>query len=120
MALREVTEDFLRVVADSGYSDSVLAEIFETTLQLDELRTAERSPIGRAEEHQHRTTRTHDRLQVSRTTGLVGQVEVGDALPHLGPEPRDVNPLPPLRRRLPPAGGTRPQEGKQPKRCDAE
>jgi hypothetical protein len=82
----EVSEDFLRVVANSGYSDPVLAELLETTLQLDELRTAERSPIGRAKEHQHRTAGPHDRLQVPHATGLVRKVEVRDALPYLGPE----------------------------------
>jgi hypothetical protein len=83
VALGEVSQNLLRVVADAGDTDALLAEFFETTLQLDELRAAERSPIGRAEEHQHRAARPHDRLQVAHAAGLVSEVEIRNSLSHL-------------------------------------
>jgi hypothetical protein len=90
----------LRVVADSRDTDSLLTELFETTLQLDELRAAERSPVGGAEEHQHCAAGTHDGLQVPHAAGLVSEIEVWDALSHLRSELGDLDFLARLLRRL--------------------
>ena len=91
MAFGEVSQDVLRVVADTGDPESLFTELFETTLQLDELRSAERSPVGRAEEHQHRAARPHDRLQVAHATGLIAEGEIRDLLPYLRPQLGDVD-----------------------------
>jgi hypothetical protein len=91
MALGEISQDLLGVVADSCYMDPLLAELFETTLQLDELRAAERSPVGRAEEHQHRAARPHDRLQVAHAAGLVSEVEIRNSLSHLRAQLGDLD-----------------------------
>ena len=91
MALGEVSQNLLRVVADSDDTNPLLTELFETTLQLDELRATERSPIGRAEEHQHRAAWPHDRLQVAYAAGLVSEAEVRNSLSHLRAQLGDLD-----------------------------
>jgi hypothetical protein len=49
----------------------------ETALQLDELRFAVRSPVGRAEEDDHRAFRTQERLQRVGLTVLIAKAEIG-------------------------------------------
>jgi hypothetical protein len=45
VASTEVSENLLRVVADCGEADAALSELVDTSLQLDELSAAERTPI---------------------------------------------------------------------------
>jgi hypothetical protein len=59
-------------------SDTILAEFLDATLQLDELRAAEWSPIRRSDEYQHRPARSHNRLQVADAPSLIAQVEIGN------------------------------------------
>jgi hypothetical protein len=87
----EVGKRLLRVVADRGDADPAPAELLDASLQLDELRTAERSPVRGADEHEHRATRAHDRLQVPDASGVIGESEIGDALADLRTELRDVD-----------------------------
>jgi hypothetical protein len=88
----EVSENLRRIVTDGCDADAACPKLFETTLQLDQLRAAERSPIGRAEEHQHRPARPHDRLEGANAASLIRQAEVRDSLTDLWTEFRDVNP----------------------------
>ena len=87
----EASQDLLRVVADRDDADSVLAELFETALQLHELRAAERSPVRRAEEHQHRAAWTHDRFEGADAAGLIRKAEIRNALAYLRSELGDID-----------------------------
>jgi hypothetical protein len=87
----EVGKRLRRVVADRRDADPAPAEFLDASLQLDELRAAERSPVRGADEHDHRATRAHDRLQVSDASLLIGKAEIGDALADLRTELRDVD-----------------------------
>jgi hypothetical protein len=113
VALGEVSQNLLRVVADSDDVDPVLTELFETTLQLDELRAAERSPVGRAKEHQHRAARPHHRLQVAHATGLVSEVEIRNLLPYLRAQLADFDFLARWLRCLPGVCATHTENGKE-------
>jgi hypothetical protein len=75
----EAGQYLLRIVADDGQPDAVLAEILDATLQLDQLRSAERSPIRRAHEHQHGTPTAHDGLKRALSASVIAECEVGDA-----------------------------------------
>ena len=55
--LGEVLEDRLTVIADGCDLDPAFFEPLLGVLQLDQLRFAERSPIGRTEEKQNRPFR---------------------------------------------------------------
>jgi hypothetical protein len=90
MPLCKVGKNLLGVVADRRQTYAVLAEFVDTTLQLNELRAAERSPIRRAEEHQHDAATTHDRLQRLLFARLIEQPEIGDTLAHSRTELRDI------------------------------
>jgi hypothetical protein len=86
-------------------------------LQLDELRSAERSPISRTDEHQHRPARPRNRLQIPDTAQLIAKAEVRDRLANLWPElgdvdghPRGLSSLAGVRR-VRPKGGN--EEGKE-------
>ena len=59
-------------------------------LQLHELRAAVRSPVGRAEEHEHRALRPGGRFQRADAARLVRQAEVDGALTNLRPEPSQI------------------------------
>jgi hypothetical protein len=59
-------------------------------LQLDQLRAAEWSPIGRAKKDHHGAAWAHDRLEIPDAAGLIAQAEVGDVLTHLRTKCRDV------------------------------
>ena len=87
------SQDLLRVVTDGDQPEAVLAKLFDATLQLHELRAAERSPIRGSDKHHHRAARTHDGLQIPRAAGLIREAEIRDLLPHLGAELRDVDGL---------------------------
>ena len=87
----EVGENRLRVVADSRDVDPLAAKLLKASLQLDELRAAERSPIGGAEEHQHRSARTNHRLQRLGAAVLIPETEIGNPLTDLRSELGDVD-----------------------------
>jgi hypothetical protein len=53
LPVRETLEHANRVIADGGYTESLLPDRIQTLFQLDELDLAERSPIRGAEEHEH-------------------------------------------------------------------
>jgi hypothetical protein len=59
MLVREATENLDRIVADGEQADSLRFEVGEYLLQLNQLRLAERSPLGTAvENYQSPPTRT--------------------------------------------------------------
>jgi hypothetical protein len=90
----EVSQNLLRIVADGSDLDALLAKLLDATLQLDELRAAERSPIRRAEEHQHYAAWAHDRLQGARAAGLIRKAEIRNLLAYLRTELRNVDACP--------------------------
>ena len=75
-----------RVVGDDGDAEPLVLEVPIAALQLDELRLAERSPVGRAAEHQHQPVRPHQRRQVPACTRLVDEREVRRNVADLGSE----------------------------------
>jgi hypothetical protein len=50
----EFLERRRRIVADRNEPETLLPDLIVAALQLDELRLAIGSPVGRAEEHEHR------------------------------------------------------------------
>ena len=95
----EVGEHVARVIADRRQPDTPRPQFIDPALQLDQLRAAVGSPVGRSKEDEHQPAITHERLERSGTSGLVGESEIGNALADLGTFLRDVNAL--ARRRLP-------------------
>jgi hypothetical protein len=85
MAPAEPGEHLPRVIADRRQSDAFLSQFIDATLQLDELRAAVGSPVGRSQEDKHQPTFAHERLECSDTPVLVREAEVGNAFPDLGP-----------------------------------
>ena len=73
--MREIGEHRHRVVADCDQTEPLAVDVIEAALQLDELRFAIRSPIGRAEEDKNRALRSHQRFQRPCASGLIGQSE---------------------------------------------
>jgi hypothetical protein len=63
-------------------------------LQLDQLRAAKRSPIGRAKKDHHGAAWAYDRLEIPGAAGLIAQAEVGDALTDLRTKFRDIDACP--------------------------
>jgi len=96
----KIGQNFDRVVGDHGHAEALRAKLIYVLLQLDELRLAVRSPIGRAKEHQHRAAGPHDRLQVAHAAGLVSEVEIRNLLPYLRAQLGDLDFLARLLRRL--------------------
>jgi hypothetical protein len=92
VSLREVSENVPRVIADGGKANPALSQLVDASLQLNELRAAKGSPIGGADEHQHRSASPHDRLQRLHASRLIAQLKVGHPLAHLRPERGDINP----------------------------
>ena len=70
---RERGEDLARVIADRGKTEPSRANLGKRTLQLDELRAAVRSPVGRPEEHEHRALRTGEARKAVRAAVLIDQ-----------------------------------------------
>jgi bacillithiol system protein YtxJ len=64
------------VVADRNQPISFTRHVFKMSLQLDQLRAAVWSPIGRAEKHQHGALRPSDRRKCLRLAILVHQTEL--------------------------------------------
>lgn len=83
MLLAEAGEDGDRVVTDRRESQPSGAKFLELTLQLDQLRFTVGSPVGRANKHEHRALRSHDRLQCPDLSVLVLEAEIGHALANL-------------------------------------
>jgi len=68
----EVFQDGLTVVADCRQLKPVFFKSFLGILQLHELRLAERSPVGRAEEKQNRALQTFQCVVRLFVTELIG------------------------------------------------
>lgn len=87
VSLGEPLQDLARVISDRRRIDSVGLEIYERELQLDELIAAVWSPIRAAAEHQQQAVGSHQFIQRSGLTVLIGQSEIGNLLTDLGPGP---------------------------------
>src|SRR6266849_4936012 len=95
--LAKAREDLDRVVADGREAEPLVAKLLHLSLQLDELRLAVGSPVGRAQKNEHRALRPHDGLKGPGLTRLILEAEIRHALAHLGAELGDVYLLPRLR-----------------------
>jgi hypothetical protein len=82
----EVLQDRRTVVADGRDLDSVLFESFFGILQLDQLRFAEGSPIGRTEKQKYRAVRSLQCLDGLVVVKLVARSECRRRLAHLQSE----------------------------------
>ena len=80
MPAGKIFQDCWAVVADRGQLQSLRFESLLRGLQLHELRFAEGSPIGRAEEHQHGTACTLERLIGLFPAKLIVQSKCGSLL----------------------------------------
>jgi len=69
--LTEIGEHLDGVIADGVDSDAFTLEVFETALQLNELRTTEWSPAGAAVEDDQPFSVAPVLLEVDRTSGLI-------------------------------------------------
>jgi hypothetical protein len=93
MTRREIGKNRARVVGDDRQPETLPLKFVRAALQLDQLRPAERSPVGGAGEDEHGAATSHDRLQVAGPAGLIDEAEIGHPLADLRPECGDVNPL---------------------------
>jgi hypothetical protein len=82
----ESSQNSLRIVTDYRQAKAFAAKFIDSSLQLDELRFAIGSPVRRANEHQHRTLRSHDGLESLDFAVLVFEPETWRALSHLRSE----------------------------------
>lgn len=82
--VRERSQHTHRVVADGVHRKPGVGEFVQPLLQLDQLRLAEWSPIGAANEDNKRSTSGSMRVKIDRPTELVRQEEVRKPLPNLG------------------------------------
>ena len=73
MPHREIIEDGLAIVADRSEPDSPFFKSLFSILQVHELRFAEGSPIGGAEEKKHRAIRPLQRLDGLLMTKLIAR-----------------------------------------------
>jgi hypothetical protein len=89
--LGERRERFRRVVAQRDEPEPFASNQRQVALQLDQLRTAVRSPVGGPEEHEHRALRSGRRSNGSFLAPLIFEREIGDAVADLGTELRDVH-----------------------------
>jgi hypothetical protein len=71
-AVRKRFQDFRRVVADGGQLDSLLLELGFGALQLDQLRFAVGSPVGRTEKEQHGAIGASERIEGLLFAELIG------------------------------------------------
>ena len=67
----EALERAGRIIADGRNTKPLAADGLLVLFQLDELDFTERSPVRRAEEHQHRAVPAHDGFQRLRPAVLV-------------------------------------------------
>ena len=84
-------EDLHRVIADREQSDVLRLEGGPHCLQLDQLRAAERSPVGASMENDERFALPTGGMEIDRGSALVGQADVGKPLPLLRPDLREVS-----------------------------
>ena len=87
----EVGQNLRRVVADRYQFQSLLANLINAPLQLDQLRPAVGSPIRRSYEDEHGSLRSYDRLQCPGLAMLILQAEVGHSLADLRPQCGDID-----------------------------
>src|SRR6516225_6474637 len=83
LPIRKVFQDLLGVIADGCEFDPLLFESGDSTLQLDQLPFAERSPISGAEKQQNGPVRALKCVQRFCTTKLVARRKSGSPLTYL-------------------------------------
>ena len=86
----EIVQDPDRIVADREEGDPVRRRLRSDLLQLNQLRLAERSPLGAAVKDDKRLAPGASRVQVHRCAGLVRQADVGKGLPFFRPNRPEV------------------------------
>jgi hypothetical protein len=79
-----------RVVADAEDADAVPLEVGQVALQLDQLRLAERSPPGAADEDDQPLAPRTGHVEIDGPAVLVRQHHVGEALPDPRPHAVEV------------------------------
>lgn len=79
----ELGENLPRVIANDRQSDAFTPQFVDATLQLDQLRSAIGSPVGRSHEDEHQPSRSHERFERSDTAVLVSEAEIGNAVADL-------------------------------------
>ena len=77
MCVAEAVQDFLRVVGDGRDLYTLLFEALARLLQLNELASAEGSPIGAASEDQEKSFGAGQIAKGSQRATLIGKPEVG-------------------------------------------
>jgi hypothetical protein len=70
------------IVADGEQRDSPMREVVIASLQLDELRPAERSPVGAAIEDDQCLAACSSGVQIDQAAALVGQFDVWEYTAH--------------------------------------
>ena len=80
--ISEATENLNGVVTDRKDGDPLPLEVRDTALQLNELRSTERSPVGTAIEHHERALPTTAGVEVNGPAMLVWQHDVWKAGSH--------------------------------------
>jgi hypothetical protein len=88
--LGERPEHRRRVVADRKHGDGLLGQTGQDSLQLDELRLAERSPVGAAVEDDERPALPAALVEVDGLPELVGQAHVRESLSLARADRREV------------------------------
>src|SRR5260370_25015254 len=91
MLAAETGEKFRRIVADRREAQALIPKFLDPVLQLDELRLAIRSPVGRTDEDDHGTLWPHDGLECPFASGLILQIEIGYAMTDLRTKLLHVN-----------------------------
>jgi hypothetical protein len=89
--LGEGSEDLDRVIADREQGNAIGIERGPYALQLDELRPAERSPVGAAVEDDDGLARCARRVEVDHGPALIGQPNLRKSLALVGPDLREVS-----------------------------
>ena len=84
-AVREALQHSHAVIADGGHAQPAPREFRFLLFQLDELAFAERSPVGRADEHQHQALRPAQSGEGLPLAVLIGGCEIGDVRADLRP-----------------------------------
>jgi len=79
-----------RIVAEGEQRDAALPELLCHLLQLNQLRLAERSPLGATVENHERPLAAASGVEVNHLPRLVGQANVRKALTQLGTDRGEI------------------------------
>jgi hypothetical protein len=85
------SEDLDRVIADREQGNAIGIERRPYVLQLDQLRAAERSPVGAAVENDEGLARPSLGVEIDHSTALIGQPDLGKSLALVRPDLREVS-----------------------------